>query len=89
MVSTFLFDAKDGNRLGKLRHGAITAVANTYNVHHQTIKKIWERAREHFLNPDVCAFRASQKMTHNSGRKKKWNHEEVRDAVRKIPFHQK
>jgi hypothetical protein len=89
IVSTLLFEAKDGNLLGKLRHGAITAVANTYNVHHQTIKKIWERARENFQNPDVRAFRASPKKKHNSGRKKKWNHQEVRDAVREIPFHQK
>ena len=64
-VSTLLFEAKDGNLLGKLRHGAITAVANTYSVHRQTIRKIWERARENFLNEDVRAFTASPRKKHN------------------------
>lgn len=89
IVSTLLFEAKDGNLLGKLRHGAITAIANTYNVHRQTIRKIWERARENFANAEVRAFTASPRKKGNSGRKKKWNHQEVRDAVREIPFHQK
>ena len=70
IVSTLLFEAKDGNLMGKLRHGAITAIANTYNVHRQTIRKIWERARENFRNEDVRAFTASPRRKGNCNRKK-------------------
>jgi hypothetical protein len=87
IVSTLLFEAKDGNLMGKLRHGAITAIANTYNAHRQTIRKIWERARENVRNEDVRAFTASPRKKGNCGRKK-WNHQEVRNAVREILFHQ-
>ena len=56
--------------MGKLQHGAITAITNTYNVHRQTIRNIWERARENFRNEDVRAFTASPRKKGNCGRKK-------------------
>ena len=89
IVSALLFESKDGDLLGKLRHGALTEIARTFHVHPRTIKRIWERACQNYQNPEVRAFRSSPRKKHNVGRKKKWNHQEVRDAVREIPFHLK
>ena len=66
-MSTLLVEAKDGNLMGKLRHGAMKTIANTYNVHHQTIRKIRDCARENFIKEDVQAFAASPRKKHNSG----------------------
>ena len=70
IVSALLVESKDGNLMGKLRHGAITAIAKPYHVHRDTIKRIWERARENFTNPKIRAFRASPRKKGNVGRKK-------------------
>ena len=87
IVSALLFESKDGDLVGKLRYGALSEIARTFHVHPRTIKRIWERALQSYQNPEVRAFRCSPRKKHNVGRKKKWNHQEVRDAVREIPFH--
>ena len=45
-------------------------------------------ALESFENPDICHFRSSPQK-HRCGRPKKWNHDDVREAVKLIPLFQR
>jgi hypothetical protein len=88
VVSTLLWELKDSTVDGKFRRGVVSAVANTFHVHESTIRRIWARALANFHDPNVRAFRASPQKK-KCGRKKKWNHDEVREAVKEIPLNQK
>jgi hypothetical protein len=46
------------------------------------------RALANFCDPNVCAIRALP-QTKKFGQKKKWNHDEVREAVKELPLHHK
>ena len=88
IVSTLLWELKDSTIEGKFRRGVVSAVANTFHVHETTIRRIWARALANFHDPNIRAFRASPQKK-KCGRKKKWNHDEVREAVKEIPLHRK
>ncbi len=59
IVSQLLLLVKVGDPEHKLMRGALKEVANTLSVHPQTVKRIWERARQSFADPTITAFRAS------------------------------
>ncbi|KAI2507526.1 hypothetical protein MHU86_6914 [Fragilaria crotonensis] len=88
IVSTLVWELKDSTVEGKFRRGVVSAVANTFHVHESTIRRIWARALANFQDPEVRAFRASPQKK-RCGRKKKWNHDEVREAVKEVPLHHK
>ena len=81
IVSTLLWELKDSTVEGKFRRGVVSTIANTFHVHETTIRRIWARALANFRDPNVRAFRASPPQKKYCGRKKKWNHDEVRDAA--------
>jgi hypothetical protein len=87
IVSTLLLSVQDGNPK-KLRRGVLSAVAESYHVNPQTIRRVWARALQNYEDPDVRAFRSSPQKN-KCGRKKKWNANEVREAIKAIPKHQK
>ena len=88
IVSQLLLLVKEGDENHSLKYGALKKVANNFDVTLKAISKIWKRGRESFDDPDIAAFRASPRK-HLSGRKLKWNRDEVRDAVREVPFQSK
>lgn len=84
IVSTLVLSVQEGNPK-KLRRGVLSAVAESYQVNPQTIRRVWARALQNFEDPHVRAFRSSPQKN-KCGRKKKWNADEVREA---IPKHKK
>ena len=54
----------------------------------QKIRRVWARALENFENPDTRQFRSSPQK-HRCGRPKKWNHDDVREAVKLVPHFQR
>ena len=55
----------------------------------KTISNIWARAIANFANPDIRQFRASPKKLGRSGRPRKWNHDDVREAIKLVPLLQR
>ena len=85
IVSTLVLSVQEGNPK-KLRRGVLSAVAESYQVNPQTIRRVWARAIQNFEDPHVRAFRSSPQKN-KCGRKKKWNADEVREAIKAIPKH--
>ena len=88
VVSQLLLLIKDGNQPPKLQRGALTTVANNFNVKPRTIGQIWKRARQNFEDPSIGAFHASP-LKKQFGRKQKYDREEARAAILLVPTHRK
>lgn len=88
IVSRLLNELKDHGNEGRFARGTIPVVAQDFHVCTRTIRRVWARAVENFENPDICQFRSSPQK-HRCGRPKKWNHDEVREAVKLIPLFQR
>ena len=89
VVTRLLWELKDGHRNAKFAPGVLTAVAEEFHVSHHTIRRVWKRAVQNFEDPNVRQLRASPLKARNCGRKKKWNRDEVRDAIKAIPLHRR
>ena len=70
---------------GIFLRGTLTVVAGKFHVTRRTISKVWARIQENFQNPDILQFCASPRKK-KCGRHKKWNHDEIREAVALIPL---
>ena len=89
IVSTLLLTVKPGDPEMKLARGAIKSCADAYGVDRSTIRKVWQRALANYLNPDIRAFRSSPQRKGKCGRPNKWIRDDVREAVKDLPLHQK
>ena len=88
IVSRLLSELKDHGDEGRFARGTIPVVARDFHVCKQKIRRVWARALENFENPDTRQFRSSPQK-HRCGRPKKWNHDDVREAVKLIPLFQR
>ena len=89
IVSRMLWELQNHGVDGKFARGTITAVAVEFHVCPQTIRRIWARAVANFGDPDIRRFSASPQKLNKCGRSKKWNHDEVREAVKLVPLFQR
>ena len=89
IVTRLLWELKDGHRNGKFGRGVLTAVADEFHVSHFTIRRVWKRAVQNFEDPTIRQLRASPRKSKTSGRKKKWDRDEVRDSIKNIPLHRR
>jgi hypothetical protein len=88
IVSRLLFELKENGVDGKFLRGTQSAVALDFHVSQRTIRRVWARALQNFENPNIRQYRSSPQKK-NCGRPKKWNHDEVREAVKLIPLFQR
>jgi hypothetical protein len=88
IVSRLLFELQTHGVDGKFARGTIPAVAQDFHVCQRTVRNVWKRAVANYQDPDIRQFRASPQKR-NSGRPRKWNHDEVREAVKLIPLFQR
>jgi hypothetical protein len=84
IVSRLLFELQHHGADGNFARGTLTAVAIEFHVCEKTIRNVWKRAVQNFQDPDIRQFRASPKKR-NCGRPRKWNHDDVREAVKLVP----
>ena len=87
IISELLLRVEDRADLSTLKHGSLTAVSKLFHVSSRTIKRTWQRAIENRENPHVAVLRASPNKN-GQARNKKWNADEVREAVKAVPLHQ-
>ena len=88
IISELLLRVKDPADLSTLQYGALTAVSKLFHVHPRTIKRTWEVAKQNRDNPHVGLLRASPHKNQEA-RNKKWNTDEIREAVKVVPHHQR
>ena len=89
IVSQLLLKVKKDHPEQCLLRGAITEIANSHNVHRDTIRRIWARARASSQNPELGFLFDAPSQKHKTGRNQKWNRDEVRRAVKALPLHQR
>jgi hypothetical protein len=89
IVSTLLLSVKPGDPDLILGRAVITSTAQFYDVNRKAIRGVWQRALSNFRNPNIRAFISSPQKKGNCGRKKKWDCDELREAVKKIPLYQR
>jgi hypothetical protein len=89
MVSRMLSLARHGDDGVKFPRGTITAIASEFHVCTQTLRRVWARARENYSDPTVRQYQASPRKKGRCGRKKKWDPDAVREAIRDIPLFQR
>jgi len=89
IVSRLVLTIQPDDAAMKLGRGAITAAADAFHVSRITIRKIWQRALANFRNPNIRSFISSPCKKGNCGRNQKWNREEVSEAVKALPLHQR
>ena len=87
IISELLLRVKDGADLSILQHGALTAVSKMFHVHPWPIKRTWEHAIQNNNDPHVGSLRVSPHKNQEA-RNKKWNPDEIREAVKAVPHHQ-
>jgi hypothetical protein len=85
IVSRLLFELQKHGNDGNFARGTLTAVAQDFHVCQKTIRRIWKRAVANFHDPDIRQYRASPQKR-NCGRPRKWNHTDVREAVKLVPL---
>ena len=88
IISELLLRVKDCADLTTLQFGALTAVSKMFHVHPRTIKRTWERAIQNHNNPHAGLLSASPHKNQEA-RNKKWNADEIREAVKAVPHHQR
>ena len=85
-IVTFLCDratntiSEDGSVVRWLPKGIFKQAAQNWDVHRNTIHNIWKSAKDNFNQNRV--MKSVSKIKENSGRKQKWNREEVKEAIR-------
>ena len=84
IVSRLLFEMQNSSVDGKFLRDTLTVVAGEFHVTLRTMSRVWAHAQENFQNPDILQFRSSPRKK-KCGRHKKWNHDEIREAVALIP----
>jgi hypothetical protein len=89
VVSQLLLLVKEGEPEQKLVHGALTNVAKNFNVTARMVRKIWKRVCQSFAEPTIAAFCGSPLKKNCCGRKKKYDCEEVREAISLVPLHER
>jgi hypothetical protein len=89
IVSTLLLSVKPGDPDMKLLRGVIQSCADAYRVNRFTIRKVWQRALANYHNPNIQAFISSPQRKGACGRPRKWNRDDVREAVTNLALHQK
>ena len=89
MVSRMLSLARHGDHGVKFPRGTITAVAAEFHVCTQTLRRVWARARENNSDPTVRQYQSSPRKKGRCGRKKKWDPEAIREAIRDIPLYRR
>ena len=89
IVSTLLLSVKPDDPELKLARGIITATAQRFDVDRSTIRLVWQRALANYQNPNIHSFISSPLKKGNSGAKLKWDRDEICEAVKTIPLHQK
>jgi len=77
-----------------LQRGVVSAAAKNFKIHQNSVKQLWERAREiieshrnphentRLLHPNCFTSR----IKGNSGRKQKWNRDAVRIEIKAVPL---
>ena len=88
IISELLLRVEDHADLSTLKRGSLTAVSKLFHVSARTIKRTWQRAIENRENPHVAVLRASPNKNRQA-RNKKWNADEIREAVKAVPLHQR
>jgi hypothetical protein len=88
IIAELLTRLEDRADRSTLQHGALTAVSKLFHVCPRTIKRTWERAIQNHDNPHVGVLRASPQKN-QVARNKKWNTDELREAVKAVPLHQR
>ena len=86
VVARLLWEQKGDNVTSKFRKGVLTAKAADFHVTHFTIRRVWARALDNFLNPSINQFHSEPLKIGNCGRPQKWNRDEVAEAVRHVPL---
>ena len=72
-----------------LQHGALAKVAGIFGVVPSTASRIWKMALKSNTDVTVANFQASPQKKGNCGRHQKWNRDDVREAVKTVPTHQR
>jgi hypothetical protein len=88
IISELLLRVKDRADLTTLQFGALTAESKMFHVHPRTIKRTWERAIQNHNNPHSGLLSASPHKNQEACNKK-WNADEIREAVKAVPHHQR
>ena len=88
VVSTMLRELQNHGNDGKLARGTITAVALEFHVCTKTIRNIWRVPSRILKIRKFGALCKSQKLG-RSGRRKKWNHDDICEAVKLVPNFQR
>ena len=83
IVTCLLWELKDGHRNGKFARG----VAEEFHESYWTIRRVWKHAIKNFEDPTIRQLCLSPRKPKNSGRKTKWNRDEVRESIKEIPLH--
>ncbi|KAF0735363.1 hypothetical protein Ae201684P_022447 [Aphanomyces euteiches] len=71
------------SRNGKLLHGSISRAANKFGCNRAAIRRIWSQAEQSLADGALVADTSSH-MKGNCGRKKKWTHEAIEQAVKHV-----
>ena len=80
-----MFELQERGVDGKFLRGTLKLVADEFHVCSRTITRVWARACQNYENPLIRQF-CSSPQKKKCGRHKKWNHDEVRKAVKLIPL---
>ena len=72
---------------GRLNRGAFKAVAERTGISTRAVERIWQRFRKSILDPVAQPLDVSRKK--GSGRPRKISMEELRAAIKEIPFSQR
>ena len=89
VVNRLLLELKGNRENTKFSKGVLAAVAADFGVANVTIRRIWARALSNFKDPTINRFCSEPLRKNNCGRPKKWNRDEVREAIKEIPVCQK
>ena len=88
IIPELLLRVKDCADFTTLQFGALTAVSKMFHAHPRTIKQTWERAIQNHNNPHVRLLSASPHKNQEA-RNKKWNADDIREALKTVPHHQR
>lgn len=83
-------DPKKRNHAGEviLPTGTLKRIALEYKCSISTISRYWKRAKHNkYHNPHVGDFVVTNRKKYNSGRRTKWDHEEVAQRIAALPQH--
>ena len=85
VVSCLLLQVESAGDEIKLKRGALSATAKKFDVQPGTVGRLWKRARNNYHDPNIKAFRASPQKKGRSGRKIKWDRDELREEIARLP----